>query len=192
MQTLEFLAEAFQYPAPGRLEALLEGLKEIASAPVRKELELFLQQVGSLSLGEWEELYTRTLDMNPPAAPYIGFQIWGESYQRGIFLSQMNRALWEIAVDAAGELPDHLIPVLRYLAASPAPLPELTEILQPALKRMHAALHTADPHNPYTSLLEAVSLACAETGIKFPETAGAAQPAGRGEKAGRGGKGERI
>ena len=126
------LADAFCYPAPGRLEALQAGLA--ALPPGRRQGRLSLpssSSIGRLSLGEWEELHTRTLDLNPPAAPYVGFQIWGESYQRGAFLSKMNRALAEAGVDPDGELPDHLIPVLRYLAATPDPLPELVEVLGP-------------------------------------------------------------
>ena len=103
-----------------------------------------------LSLGEWEELHTRTLDLNPPAAPYVGYQIWGESYQRGAFLAKMNRAL---ARGRGGPG--------RRAARSPGarscatwrvptePLPELVEVLGPALERMLAALRKAEPDNPY-------------------------------------------
>ena len=34
-----------------------------------------------LPLGASEELHARTLDLNPPAAPYVGYQTWGESYR---------------------------------------------------------------------------------------------------------------
>ena len=164
MRPYELLAEAFQYPAPGRIELLREGCNQLPPGAVRKALHGFLQAISRLRLGEWEELHTRTLDLNPPAAPYIGFQMWGESYQRGAFLAKMNRALWEARVDDGGELPDHLIPVLRYLSTAAAPMPELVEVLEPAVQRMITALKKADPHNPYTLLLEAVALA--SEGIK--------------------------
>lgn len=154
------LAEAFCYPAPGLLETLKEGLADLPAAAYRSAYARFLQKINRLALSEWEELYTRTLDLNPPAAPYIGFQIWGESYQRGAFLSTLNRALLETGVDLEGELPDHLIPVLRYLGRAPAPLPELAEALGPALQRMLSALRKADPANPYVDLYEAVQELC--------------------------------
>ena len=59
----------------------------------------FSADIDRLPLGAWEELHTRTLDLNPPAAPYVGYQTWGESYQRGAFLAKMNRALAETGMD---------------------------------------------------------------------------------------------
>jgi nitrate reductase delta subunit len=93
--------------------------------------------------------------LNPPAAPYIGFQTWGESYQRGEFLSKMSGALMLDGIDTDGELPDHLIPVFRYLALVPNPLPELVDVLEPALQRMTSALRNAEAKSPYLYLLEA-------------------------------------
>lgn len=180
MHIFDYLAEMLLYPAPGRLQALVDGLRDVPSGQVRKNLERFLEAVGSLTIGEWEELHTRTLDLNPLAAPYLGYQMWGDSYQRGAFMAKMNRALWEAQVDPGDELPDHLIPVLRYLAAAPAPLADLLEILEPALARMTDNLRKAEPHNPYTLLLEAISAAC--TGLskmKQPEEIVVAAPAWR-------------
>jgi nitrate reductase molybdenum cofactor assembly chaperone NarJ/NarW len=154
------LAGALCYPAPGQLAALESGLQALPPGSEKQFIAAFLEQIRRLSIGEWEELHTRTLDLNPPAAPYVGFQIWGESYQRGTFLSKMNRALFEAAVDTEGELPDHLIPVLRYLASTPAPLAELAAVLEQALQRMTAALRKADPGNPYLYLLDAAQEGC--------------------------------
>ncbi len=152
---LTVLAEAFRYPAPGRLKALENDLQRLAASREKELVCSFLDQIGLLSLGAWEELHTRTLDLNPPAAPYVGFQTWGESYQRGEFLSKMNGALMRSGIDADGELPDHLIPVFRYLALVQDPLPDLVEILEPALQRMSAALRGVDAKNPYLNLFEA-------------------------------------
>ena len=158
--TYILLAETFCYPRPGRLEHLAAGLVEIPPGSAKTALGSFLEKIGCLSLAEWEELCTRTLDLNPPAAPYIGFQVWGESYQRGVFLSEMSREISAAGVDLEGELPDHLIPVLRYLAAVSPPLPKLVEVLDPALQRMLATLRKAEPGNPYIDLFEAVKESC--------------------------------
>ena len=151
------LAEFFRYPAAGRLELLERALAERNSKPAPHKLPhcaAFIQDIQRLSLSEWEELYTSTWDLNPTAAPYIGYQTWGENYQRGKFMAALNRALFENNVDSDGELPDHLIPALRYLAVASPPLPELIEILPAALERMIAALRKADRNNPYLHLLE--------------------------------------
>ncbi len=154
------LAEAFSYPTPGRLATLQRGLAAMPDGDGKRAYAAFIRSVAGLSLGQWEELHTRTLDLNPPAAPYVGYQVWGENYARGTFLSSMNRALIEAGIDTGGELPDHLGPVLRYLGAVQEPLPELLEALDPALDRMVAALRKAEPDNPYVSLLEAVRAEC--------------------------------
>jgi nitrate reductase molybdenum cofactor assembly chaperone NarJ/NarW len=154
------LADAFCYPAPGRLAALQGGQAALPTGAGKDTYAAFVKGVARLSLGEWEELHTRTLDLNPPAAPYVGYQTWGESYQRGAFLAKMSRALAEAGVDADGELPDHLAPTLRYLAAAPDPLPEMIEVLGAAVGRMLSALRKAEPENPYVSLLQAVQVLC--------------------------------
>ncbi len=156
------LAEAFCYPAPGLLSELKDGLKALPGEAegVKSRFHVFLDKIGHLTLGEWEELHTRTLDLDPPAAPYVGFQTWGETYQRGVFLSIMNRELLDSGIDPEGELADHLIPVMRYLGQMSEPLPELNEMLAITIRRMLDVLGSADPGNPYLDLLGATSLAC--------------------------------
>ena len=149
------LAEAFRYPRPGLLEQLEAGLAESASGPARSGLAAFVKQIGALSLSEWEELATRTLDLSPAAAPYVGFQIWGESYQRGEFMAKLNRAMAELDIDPEGELPDHLVPILRYLAVADPPIPELIENFETAVQRMIAILREKDKENPYVHVFEA-------------------------------------
>src|SRR5512142_3228911 len=136
MDAYTLLAEAFSYPRLGLLEELEQGLAVAGKNPARREAEAFIRMVGRLSVAEWEELATRTLDLSPAAAPYIGFQIWGEGYPRGEVMSKLNRAMHETGVPTDGELPDHIVPVLRYLAATEQPIPELVENYEPAVERM--------------------------------------------------------
>ena len=150
------LANALQYPRPQQLARLERDLQALPNNGLRMSIAAFLSKVHLLSLGEWEELHTRTLDLNPPIAPYIGYQTWGESYQRGAFLARMARQLYENGVNPEGELPDHLAVILRYLAQAQTPIPELLEVFHPAVQRMLAALRAAEPTNPYVDLIEAV------------------------------------
>jgi nitrate reductase delta subunit len=64
--------------------------------------------------------------------------------------------MYEVDVDPEGELPDHLVPILRYLNATDQPIPELIEQLEPALQRMIKILRKKDKDNPYLSLFKAV------------------------------------
>ncbi len=149
------LAEAMRYPRPGHLERLEQGMAALQDrAPAT--LNRFLEHIQQLSLDEWEELYTRTFDLNPPGAPYVGFQIWGESYQRGKFLSLLNAELHHHQIATDGELPDHLIPVLCYLGTVPQPHPELLEVFGTAVERMQKALEQSERENPYVSLLKTI------------------------------------
>jgi nitrate reductase molybdenum cofactor assembly chaperone NarJ/NarW len=153
------LADAFSYPAPGRLSALRGALAGLPPGAAKDAYAAFIRGIEPLTLGAWEELHTRTLDLNPPAAPYIGYQVWGESYPRGAFLSQMSRALAETGIDTEGELPDHVAPCLRYLSRTADPLPELVEAFPLAMGRMLQGLREAQPDNPYVNLLIAVQAA---------------------------------
>ena len=156
MGTYSLLADALQYPAAGHLESLQTGLMELPAGEVKRALSEFVQRMQALSLAEREELHTRTLDLTPIVAPYVGFQIWGKNYQRGKFMAELNRALEASGIDPEGELPDHLIPVLRYLDTSSDPLPELMEAGKPAVRAMRNALQKSEPDNPYGHLLSAI------------------------------------
>ena len=63
-----------------------------------------------------------------------------------------------VALD--GELPDHVAPILRYLAVAGEPHEELLEVLPGALVDMEHTLRTAAKDNPYCHLL-AATVACA-------------------------------
>lgn len=160
MSTYSLLAEALRYPAAGRIEMLEAGLMEMPGGGVKKAFSVFMERIQQLSLGEWEELHTRTLDLNPPAAPYLGFQMWGESYKRGNFMAHLNYQIKKMEIDMDGELPDHLIPVLRYLEAASnrnaTPSTELLEVLVPAVEKMRKVLRKSEPDNPYVYLFEAI------------------------------------
>ena len=149
------VAAGYEYPGPERLSELSEAVQESARGVVQRRMADFIDEVGRLSLGEWEELHTTTLDLSPLFVPYVGHVQWGENYRRGEFMAELNREMAESGVDLGGELPDHIAPVLRYLATSSRPLPELLEILPGVVATMQSTLASAAPDNPYRHLLAA-------------------------------------
>ena len=159
MGVFSILAETFRYPAPGRQQMLEKQLQSLQHGAARDHLECFMTRLKKLRLNEWEELYTSTLDLNPDTPPYIGYMIWGDYYMRGRFLAQLNHAMQEASIDLDGELPDHLVPVLRYLDRVPDPIEELKAVLVPAVQAMVDSLAKIDPNNlylePLTATLEA-------------------------------------
>lgn len=150
------VALGYRYPNPTsheQLERAVAGLE----GKVGRNMQRFVEQVGQLSLGEWEELHTRTLDLSPLFIPYVGYVLWGENYRRGEFMADLKRDMERIRVDLGGELPDHLDPVLRYLDVAADPLPDLITDLPKAIEMMRTALKKAEAANPYRHLLAATA-----------------------------------
>lgn len=154
MNQFEALAVGYRYPTVGHLEALLTAVGDVTGA-ARKPYRRFVDAMAHLTLAEWEELHTRTLDLSPLFAPYIGYITWGENYHRGEFLAALTRAQTAAGIERNGELADHLDPVLRYLGTAAEPLPELIEVAGEAVAKMRKALKRAEPTNPYLHLLAA-------------------------------------
>jgi nitrate reductase delta subunit len=157
------IASCFDYPHPGHLDALRRAVDVLDEGEVRNRLESFVDEAGALSLGEWEELHTRTLDLSPSFVPYVGHVIWGESYRRGAFMADLNGEMTRLGVDRAGELPDHLAPILRYLDVTSEPNDELVSVLPKAIDAMSAELGEADGVSPYRHVLAAVGAQIAST-----------------------------
>lgn len=174
-ELLETLALAYQYPSPGSTKALWERINTLPSFSSKPLLERFLQATSGLRLAEREELHTRTLDLTPLTAPNVGYAVYGEDYRRGRFMAELSAEYARLGVDSKGEIPDHLIPVLRYLARAQEPLPELLELLGPALQQIAHTLRTIEPKNPYLFLLEA-TLEAVRPYAKHPASTPAPSP----------------
>ncbi len=170
MHPARVVALALDYPGPSSRETLAAAVASVRG-PVRRHVQAFVDEIGRLTLGEWEELHTRTLDLSPLFVPYVGHVVWGENYRRGEFMAALKGAMAAVGVDPAGELPDHLEPVLRYLAATDSPLGDLVAVLPGAVDEMSATLARAERRNPYRHVLAAAAavveeLATVEIGVR--------------------------
>src|SRR5262245_39889159 len=58
-------------------------------------LETFYHDMQERSLEKMQEIYTITFDMQPVCYPYVGYQLFGESYKRGSFMARLNEAYHE-------------------------------------------------------------------------------------------------
>jgi nitrate reductase delta subunit len=160
MQPSEAVALGYLYPTPTSADALTALLDAGEAGQVEVHLRRFVDAVRELSLGEWEELHTATLDLSALFVPYVGHVVWGENYRRGAFMADLQAAMVAAGVDLGGELPDHIEPILRYLAATDEPLADLVEVLPGAVVEMAHTLRQASPGNPYRHLL-AATVECA-------------------------------
>lgn len=169
------VADAFRYPGPGSHADLQAEVGKMSPGAAQNDMERFVGAIAGLELGEWEELHTRTLDLSPLFVPYVGHAVWGENYRRGEFMAELKGAQREAGIDPAGELPDHIEPILRYLDSVPEPLLDLIEVLPAAVEKMVAQLKKAESDNPYRHLLAAV----AHVVDDFVASANAAMPGAR-------------
>ena len=125
--------------------------------------ERFYTEMENRSLEKMQELYTVTFDMQPVCYPYLGYQLFGESYKRGAFMAQLNEAYHAAGYSAQQELPDHIAVALRFIGLNTDNRKSdfcqslLKEGLIPALEKMLKTFGERS-ENPYFGLLSALHL----------------------------------
>jgi len=149
----ELLAPTVEYPTP----ALPDQVRDCADAlrmhhsRAARAMKQFSVYAEATPLAAQEELYTATFELKPLCFPYIGFQLFGETYKRGEFLAALSARYRESGYNVGPELPDHLGAVLRYLART-SDEDLVAEGLVPALRRMVDQLEG----NPYRDAMQAI------------------------------------
>jgi nitrate reductase delta subunit len=124
-------------------------------------VESFYHAMEQRSLEQMQELYTTTFDMQPVCYPYLGYQLFGESYKRGAFMAQLNEAYHVAGYSAEQELPDHIAVVLHFLGLNSSNRQGdfyqslLNEGMIPALEKMLKTFG-GQSENPYFGLLTAL------------------------------------
>lgn len=161
--TYRLFASLLDYPTEdlGRharecLDALL-GARSPAAGPLNR----FSDHLRGASQARIEELYTRTFDLQAVCSPYVGYQLFGDSYKRGLFMARLNEGYREKGFSPGSELPDHIAVVLRFLALGPEDefsRALLDEGLVPALDKMRQTLERSSD-NPYSEVIAALWLA---------------------------------
>lgn len=156
--TLDHLAELFKYPRRVHGPGLHELAREVGgeSAAAGAALDRFARAVTGLSLEAQQELYVRTFEMNPLCSLEVGWQLYGEHYERGAFLVRMRQTLRALELAESPELPDHLTHVLEMVGRMPDTQRNafVTDLLEPAMVKMNGSL--AETDNPYRHLLQAI------------------------------------
>lgn len=139
-QVLELLADLLDYPCgdlAGRAVAAEQVALGVAPAavPYLRSFREFAERTPSERL---EEIYSALFDLNPVFYPYVGYQLFGETYRRSLFLVALKERYRERGFElATSELPDRLAVLLRFAAANEDEADVLvTEALIPALRRM--------------------------------------------------------
>lgn len=143
-------ADALSYPhavpaeAAHALAAALEGEPDEAVGLVRA----FAAFVEEADLGPLQEAYTRTFDLDtmsrsmPTCYPYVGHWLFEETHKRGAFILELRRRFRAAGFSDEGELGDHLVVLLRFLAVCEDDVLAgelISDAILPALTRMAVA-----------------------------------------------------
>ena len=162
-RVLRMFASLLDYPREGLAPLAEEAERELCrsrpeAAPLLAEFRASLRETPPARM---EEIYTATFDLQAACCPYLGVHLFGEGQKRRIFLARLNEIYGDHGFRAAGELPDHLIAVLRFLAESAGgdDARALREDgLLPALEKMAEAFPQGSA-NPYGKVLGALRIA---------------------------------
>lgn len=158
------------YPGGETLE-MLKLAEEGASAEFPRAAHLlsdFRATVEEMSAERLEEVYTAIFDLNATCHPYIGYQLFGETYKRSTFLVECKEQYREHGfVAPEPELPDRLSIMLHFVSECDDPevaddiieygfvpsLVKMTKTKEPSIK------DAAQPEeNPYASVLRALQI----------------------------------
>lgn len=120
-RVLHLFADMLDYPQGNtaqhvqECEALISDTSPEAASLLR-QFRHFLEETPN---GQLEETYTRIFDLDAACHPYVGYQLFGESYERSAFIVELKKRYRESGFEASeNELPDRLSVLLRFLSMS--------------------------------------------------------------------------
>ncbi len=163
---IEAFADILDYPQPSLAGKVQEGMALLARAgslEAASLLDEFHHLIEEIPFQRLEEIYSACFELSASSCPYVGYQLFGETYKRSLFLLELKKRYLDLGfVPANGELPDHLAVLLRSLTVSrDAVFNEelIREGLLPGIGRILEGLkEEADKSGPYACVLRALSL----------------------------------
>ena len=153
-------ATLVSYPRPDLSQALDAAIRALAHEfrESTAMLEKFRESTAPLTDGELEELYIQTFEMRAEGALYVGHQIFGEDWRRGIFMAGLRERYRALGISEGLELPDHLSTVLRCLEVQELSQEKdelIGDCIIPAVRKM---LQAIEGESPYSQVLNALLL----------------------------------
>lgn len=164
------LAEIFRYPGPYRENCVGEWRKIIWNIvpEMAGKLEIFISHIHEKPLTAQQEYFIGTFDVQALCFLDIGYVLYGEDYNRGVFLVNMKKEQEKAGNDCGYELPDHLPNMLSLLPKlKDQNLAEelVCSMMVPALENMIEAFGSNE--NAYKGMLE---ILLGIMGSDFPES----------------------
>jgi nitrate reductase molybdenum cofactor assembly chaperone NarJ/NarW len=88
-----------------------------------------------------QERYVEAFDLDPACTLDVGWHLFGDAPERGVFLSMLREDLAHAGVYERGNLPDHLPTLLRLIARQDEETASaLAAIVAPAVAHVHQRL----------------------------------------------------
>jgi nitrate reductase delta subunit len=157
-RALASTGDLLTYPVDGYGRDLPAVAASVAGqdAEAAAALAAFAAYIRDTSIESLQEAFTQTFDLNPVCALEVGWQLFGEEYERGAFMVHMRQLLREHGVPERGELPDHLSSLLALLSRLDTDQARAfaADALQPAVGKMLAAIEKSE--SPFRPLMDAV------------------------------------
>ena len=147
------------------LDQLQQNIAGLADSGINVKINSLIDSFKAMSLTSIEELYSQTFDFNTTHCQYLGYYLFGETYFRSNFLSNLLDVFKKFNyLPSVSDLPDHLVILLEFTATNLIGNDQkefLDSIIITALNKM---LHISEVenekekdyfniHNPYFSLL---------------------------------------
>jgi nitrate reductase delta subunit len=158
--------------------ARCQALTSEASLEAAALLEPFRVFTEEATLGELQEAYTRAFDLDtlselePTCYPYVGHHLFDENPKRSAFLLGLMERFREHEFEADGELADHLVVLLRFVADCPDELLAeelIADAILPAVNGMagrHAQSEPRSGRERYLLVLRSLQLVLEAAGYE--------------------------
>jgi len=165
-QSCRDVAVLLCHPQSDYLETLDKIINSDLNKKAARSLRSFRDAIGSLSLFELQELYTRTFDLNPMCSPALSVHLFGvESFKRSHLMVGLLDMYRTADFPTTGESADHMSTVVRFLpfAENDARQEVAQFILLPGMAKIAEFLDSKS--NPFSYLMKAaISIVAVETG----------------------------
>lgn len=118
-RVLGLFADILEYPVTSIVQQVreCEALVSASNTEAAALLRQFLNFVEETPNNEVQETYTAVFDLDAECHPYLGYQLFGEGYERSEFLLELKDRYRAGGFQAnPSELPDRLSEVLRFLS----------------------------------------------------------------------------
>jgi nitrate reductase assembly molybdenum cofactor insertion protein NarJ len=141
------IAKLFDYPEDNYYDAINEAIETLSDnyPKAKEELGKFLELLP-MQLSDAQELYSKSFEVQAVTSLDVGYILYGDDYQRGVILVNLNQEHAKVNNECGTELGDFLPNLLRLLSKmeDKEVITDLvTMIIAPGVEKMIDEFHPA-------------------------------------------------